>query len=355
MKSILLAGLILSVFIITGATTIRAQERTVDSQEGIRMDMEIKAMGYISPLLGGQPEYDKAAKIYTALIRNFPGEAKYYAKDPYFGRALCYKEMGKFSAAVADYNKAIQLQPDHAYHYAGRAAAWGKRTDWRNSAWTPSIDKVAVKKAIEDLNQAIRLEPNTPEFHNGSVYAYNGELSEARAEYNKALKLYEASGTGQGSYIPMTKNQIDQVDVMATDNYYDLSVETLKRWANIAGGIFNSKGLSKTIKLCSELIKRFPDESEWYMYRGIAYFHSGDFARSVADHKQAIKLKPNDPTKHYILADTYEKMGDFENAKREAEETIKLAPDDEYSRELSREIIQRAEKKLKSGRSGTKS
>ena len=56
-----------------------------------------------------------------------------------------YFDHGEIDKALADYNKCIELEPNHVNALANRGAAFGMKQEW--------------EKALNDLNKAIELEP----------------------------------------------------------------------------------------------------------------------------------------------------------------------------------------------------
>jgi tetratricopeptide (TPR) repeat protein len=91
-------------------------------------------------------QFAQAAAYYSQILTMIPAEAKtkttWYASGAtgdrstytmwvYHQRALCYRNMGDYSRAVADWTVAIKLHPDNAYNYQKRAELYyaeGKKT-----------------------------------------------------------------------------------------------------------------------------------------------------------------------------------------------------------------------------------
>ena len=91
------------------------------------------------------------------------------------GRACLDK--GKYDDAIADYDKAIALNPNHAYAYNNRAVAYGIKGD--------------LDRAIADLDKAIALNPNDATAYTirGNAYYVKGDYDRAIADYRKALEI----------------------------------------------------------------------------------------------------------------------------------------------------------------------
>ena len=101
-------------------------------------------------------EYDKAIADYNKAIRLNPKEAVYYNN-----RGAAYRNKNDFDRAIADHGEAIHLNPTKDAYYGNRGFAYFKKNDY--------------DRAIGDYNEAIRLNPNDTDYFNfrGNVYLTN--------------------------------------------------------------------------------------------------------------------------------------------------------------------------------------
>jgi tetratricopeptide (TPR) repeat protein len=95
----------------------------------------------------------------------------------YYQRADLYKEEGDFQKAIADLTEAIRLDPNNPAHPASRASAY----------WSEG----ERDKAVADLAEAIRLAPALagPHAMRGMIYRDKGDLEKALAELDLAIEL----------------------------------------------------------------------------------------------------------------------------------------------------------------------
>jgi tetratricopeptide (TPR) repeat protein len=95
----------------------------------------------------------------------------------YNNRGSGYIKKGQLDRAIADYDKAIKLDPDVAMAYYNRGETYGKKGE--------------LDRAIADYDKAIALDPNDADAYNnrGLIYARKGEGDPAIADYDKAIKL----------------------------------------------------------------------------------------------------------------------------------------------------------------------
>lgn len=95
----------------------------------------------------------------------------------FYNRGLAWDHIGKYDKSIADYSKAIQLDPNMALVFNNRALVW--------------IHKGEYGKAIADCNEAIRLDPSMARafFNRGEVHFVQASFREAFRDFMQAQKL----------------------------------------------------------------------------------------------------------------------------------------------------------------------
>lgn len=96
--------------------------------------------------------------------------------DAYVSRGNAYSDLDIRDKAMADFDKAIQINPDDAYAYYNRGIEF-----------TDSDDH---DLAIRDYDRAIALEPDFPAAYNnrGLAYLHKGEFERAIADFTKSIE-----------------------------------------------------------------------------------------------------------------------------------------------------------------------
>jgi tetratricopeptide (TPR) repeat protein len=117
-------------------------------------------------------QYGKAIADYTKAIGLNPKFT-----EAYYNRGNAWESQGKYDKALADYTQAIKLNPKHvnAYYKRGIIEKRKKRYD----------------KAISDYTIAIKLNPGFAYAYNnrGNVWDGQGRYDKAIADYTKAIAL----------------------------------------------------------------------------------------------------------------------------------------------------------------------
>jgi lipoprotein NlpI len=168
--------------------------------------------------------------------------AKYYAR-----RCWAYNDKGDHDHAMQDCNEAIRLDPKSARAFDDRGIAYQGKGD--------------LDRAIADYTEAIRLDPKDADTYDnrGNAYKAKGDLDRAVADYTEAIRL-------------------DPKDAVAYNN---------------RGNTSKAKGdLDRAIADYDQAIRLDPKDAEVYNNRGTAYQAKGDLDRAIADYDQAIRLDP---------------------------------------------------------------
>jgi tetratricopeptide (TPR) repeat protein len=91
-------------------------------------------------------------------------------------RGLTYLRTGDFDKAISDLSEAIRLNPDDADNYDSRAGAYSEKEDWDN--------------AIADLDKAIGLDPENIDviYKRGIAFHHKGDYKKAITDYETVLQ-----------------------------------------------------------------------------------------------------------------------------------------------------------------------
>jgi tetratricopeptide (TPR) repeat protein len=217
-------------------------------------------------------EYKKAVNAFTTALDYVPGDpdALYHraqafekldkpvdaradlvmAVGAFFDRGVVYMDHDELESALADFNRAIELNPGVAKYYTFRGMVLNR------------MDK--PKDAIENFNTAIDLDPNDPMafLNRGNAWKQRGSFENTVFDYTKAIEL----------------------DPKYAAAYFNRGLI----WGRIANHEEAAKDFSKVIEL---------DPMDWAAYyrRGQARLAMGKERKARKDFETAHELNPAQP------------------------------------------------------------
>jgi len=120
--------------------------------------------------------FDQAIADFTKAISLNPNDAEvYYSRGAaYYGIAITRDDASSVERAIGDYDQALKLNPDYAAVYTARGSAYSGKGEF--------------DKALEDLNHAIQLDPKDCD-----AYLCRGNIYLSKKEYDRGIKDMETS------------------------------------------------------------------------------------------------------------------------------------------------------------------
>ncbi len=240
--------------------------------------------GYRQAILGrgktllAMGKKDEALADFNRAIEMDPKDA-----DGYFQRGLYYVESKDDQNALADFSKAVELKADWAEPYFRRGTILDKRSEWA--------------EALKDYNQALDLNYQPAKdiyLQRGIIYSYQGNLPGAVDEYNAVIDL----------------------DPQNAQAYY------LRGMAR--ADLLDLKGAIEDLNHALELNPR--DEGIYYR-RGLVYDRMGEDEKAIADYSEAIKLNDKNPGVFYKRGILFNRLEKFDEAINDFTTVIRLGSD----------------------------
>jgi len=195
---------------------------------------------------------DDAVSYFAQRIRTDEKDAQAFA---YRGRA--WREAGQPEKALADLNEAIRLDPD--------------KPGWLSNRGLVYDDLREYDRAIRDYDRAIQLEPR-----DALVYNNRGLARKANKEYDAALRDY---------------SQAIGLDPRMNDAFFN------------RGNVYKARGAYNfAVSDYSQAIRLDPKWPDAYFSRANAYKARGSYDRAVSDYREVLRLDPKDADAYSSLA-----------------------------------------------------
>ena len=252
---------------------------------------------------------------YSKAIRLDPANA-----EAYRGRGRERDLKDDYDAAIADFGQALRIDPRSASAYAGRGHAYlhGRRD---------------YDGAVADYSEAIRLDPKNARWRGERAGAYfqKRDFDAAIADYSEAIRLDPNDKPGYGSYKSRRREIFEEkgdYDALIAD--YSEAIRLDPRNAEAyreRGRAYDSKGnRDAAIADYSKAIGIDPKNALGFLYRALAHVQKRDFDAAVADYSKAIGIDPKNADWHSHRADAYIAKRDYGGAVADYSEAIRLDP-----------------------------
>ncbi len=230
----------------------RYQEALVSVDKALSLKSEDFMLYYWRGMvLHALKRYTEAVEAYSQAININP---TYYL---YKVRSAAHQMLGNHQEALADSNKAIELNPE----LAPELAEGGVNSENESRDSQELQRALAEQRALADLNQAIEINPDNAEaYFNRGVARYNlVDLYGALADYNKAIEIKP-----------------------------DYAEAYSKRWMLRLLILGNSQG---AIADFNKVIEIKPDDGKAYYYRAVLYnLPGGDRQKAIEYLHKAVQL-----------------------------------------------------------------
>ncbi len=263
---------------------------------------------------GNKPE---AKRYFEAALRVEP---THYWSLSALGR--CHLNDKDYPAAIAAFTGCIMKRPDHAEVYFLRSTAWqGLRKH----------DKAPDRyhEALADVNKAIELDPTVASswFGRGLVYGHLGEHERALADFNKGVALAPEYVEGW-YYRGLAFNHLAEHRKAIGDftRCIELDPKYTAAWYERGQRYAKLNEPAKAIADCSKAIEQDPKYVPAWFERGNAYASLNEPAKALADYSKAIELDPKYMAAWNNRGNVYKRLGELAKALADYSKAIDLDP-----------------------------
>jgi tetratricopeptide (TPR) repeat protein len=238
------------------------------------------------PAWAGRVAWRRAARWSWILLLGFSVAFNLLASierssEAHYNLGTVLTQQGKETEAIAQYEQAVQLNPDYA--------------DAHNNLGVALKNQGHLSEAIAQYEEALRANPNFAEAYNnlGVAFMETGRFQEAIDSYRRALRI---------------KPEYAEVHF------------------NLAGALRNAGNLEEAVRHYEEAVRLKPEYGEAHNNLGNALFIVGRRGEAIEHFEEAVRLKPDVAEWHYNLGLALEQTGRTPEAVHQYEEALRIKP-----------------------------
>jgi tetratricopeptide (TPR) repeat protein len=212
-------------------------------------------------------------------VREIDTGTKIKEAEVYYNKGIEYSRQENYENAIAEFTKALELDPKYIDAYKGRGAVY-KVLREGYIFYNETEENKNYIKAENDYTQAIQLNPNDWNLYNERVALYYGYRStlicpeKAIADYTKMIELKPNDAY---AYFWRAKTNLSII------RYEDLSENDY------------NKIIDRIIVDCDKAITIIPDYIDAFEIRSFAYLYKGDLKKARAEYEyiERMEIDPN--------------------------------------------------------------
>jgi tetratricopeptide (TPR) repeat protein len=189
------------------------------------------------------------------------------------------------------------------------------------------LEQGRLPEAAADFQRALQLEPDSAEVEAnlGSAFFRMGNASEAMAHYDQAIRINPGFA---GAYynLGVALLQTSQPEAAAKD--FTIALRFNPDYAaaqnNLGLALARLGRLTEAFQHYDEALRLQPNFPEVQLNLGNAYFTSGRLPEAIAHYEAALRLDPRYAAAHHNLGFAYQHVGRMEEAKAQFAEAARL-------------------------------
>jgi TolB-like protein/DNA-binding winged helix-turn-helix (wHTH) protein/Flp pilus assembly protein TadD len=212
--------------------------------------------------------------------------------------------------AEANFNQAIEEDPNYAQAYSGLADTYALLGDWQYAVMTPTE---ALPKAKAAAMKALQLDPALGEAHNSLAFCLDGfdwNFESAEKEFRRAIELNPGYATAHHWYAwhlsLVGRNAEAIAEMKKAQNLDPLSLIIN---ADLAELLVIVHSYEESIQQSRRTIEMDPNFGLAHNQLAQAYFQKGMYQEAIAELQKAVQLSGGSPTCAANLARAYAATG----------------------------------------------
>ena len=230
-------------------------------------------------------------------------------------RAIVYRDRGEHDRAITELNETIRTNPNHVPAWNARGWAYNLKKDY--------------DRAIADFDQALRLDPrNTTAFNDRArTYVSKGDNDRGIADYSEVIRIdpKAAYAFHNRGLAYRNKNEYDRA-ITDFDEAIRLDPKYVNAYANRGWSYNLKKDYDRAIADYDQALRLDPKASWAFNDRGRVWRNKGDLDRAIADYSETIRLDPKAAYAYNNRGNAYRTKGDHTRAIADFDTALQIDP-----------------------------
>jgi len=291
-----------------------------------------------------QHQYKRAIANFTKAIKINPDYRLAYIKR---GNARC--ELKDLQGGIADYTKAIEIEPHDSGSYYNRGITKSELQDYKGAIadydkaieiaprFKNAYDNRGNAKgqledyagAIADYTKAIEINPDDADtlINNGNSDSELKDYQAADKDFNRAIQVknyivYDSRG--------FAKNELQDTKGAIADYNKAIQINPFYALAYYNRGNVKTKlqDYQGAITDFSKAIELNPIDTESYINRGLAKYELKDYQGAIADYSKAIEINPFYALAYYNRGVVKDDLHDYQGSIADYNKALEINPND---------------------------
>jgi tetratricopeptide (TPR) repeat protein len=252
---------------------------------------------------------DNLASYLTCLINDGRLD-KVHLVVAYEERGVAFRLLSRYDDALADFNRAIELDPEDAWAISLRGAIYH--------------DLGHYDEAFADASRAVELRPKSAQYitSRGEVRMHLDQYDDALADFSRAIELnpkYARAFAHRGDLHKYLRHYEESL----ADYNRAIELAPKEDWIMVGrAGTYHDLGrYDDALAELSRAIELDPKYARAFARRGDVHRHLGHYEESLADYNRAIELAPDNVQNisqrgeiHRLLGQHDDALADFNRA-----------------------------------------
>jgi len=254
--------------------------------------------------------------------------------EEYYNEGVALSNDGRYDEAIAEYNKAIEIDQNYTNAYVNLGYAY--------------LTKKQYDLSITNYTKAIELDPEQRTAYNGrgAAYLHTKRYNSAALDFNKSIEL-DPSATQVYTNLDYVTNMLTQASeynlqgaTLADTGEYDEAFDSFCNAIEVYPyypAAYANRGIicmlggryDLAITEFNSALKLSPDYALAYSGRGAAYIFAERYEEAITDLDKALEIDPDEATDWNNKGVALEQLGEYEEASDAYDRALQLEPNND--------------------------